>query len=65
VCPQNKSVIRLTTQPITFSEEEIGMILTKTLREQISGTLSRKLIELDIDEYYSVLPRNLSVLMTK
>jgi epoxyqueuosine reductase len=65
VCPQNKSVIRLTEQPVTFSEEEVVMILTKIPREQISKTLSHKLIRLDIDEYFSVLSRNLSVLMTK
>ncbi len=63
VCPQNRSVIRLNEHPITFSEEEVAMILNKTPREHISETLSDKLIRLDMDEYYSVLPRNLAVLM--
>jgi epoxyqueuosine reductase len=65
VCPQNRSVIRLKEQPVTFSEEESAVILNKTQREHISETLSQKIINLDIDEYFSLLPRNLSVLMNK
>jgi hypothetical protein len=55
----------LKEQPVIFSEEESAVILNKTQREHISETLSQKIINLDIDEYFSLLPRNLSVLMNK
>jgi epoxyqueuosine reductase len=65
VCPQNRSVIQLKEYPVTFLEEETAQILDKTPRNRISETVSTKLIELDMDEYYSLLSRNLSVLMNK
>ncbi|DAC73357.1 MAG TPA: FeS-binding protein [Thermoplasmata archaeon] len=65
VCPQNRSVIVSKEQPVIFSEEESAMILNKTPRENISETLSAKLISLDINEYYPLLSRNLSVIKNK
>jgi len=63
VCPQNKSVVHLKERPIVFSEEETTMILQKTPRDKISPSLSKKLLDLNLDEYYVLLSRNLSVLM--
>jgi epoxyqueuosine reductase len=65
VCPENKQFLHLKEQPIAFTEEETTLLLQKTSREQIPQTLAKKLVSLDIDEYYSVLGRNLSVLVHK
>jgi epoxyqueuosine reductase len=65
VCPQNRSVIQLKEQPVTFSEAETEQILNNTPRNRISEALSKKLIGQDMDGYYSLLSRNLSVLMNK
>jgi epoxyqueuosine reductase len=65
VCPQNRSVIQLKEQPITFSEGETAQILNNTPRNRISEALSKKLIDLDMDGYYSLLSRNLSALMNE
>jgi epoxyqueuosine reductase len=65
VCPQNKKFVQLHGQPINFSEEETSIILQKTPLENLSPTLTKKLAGLNIDEYYSLLGRNLTVLMKK
>jgi len=65
ICPQNKKFLQLNEKTINFSEEETSIILQKTLREHVSPTLAKKLAILDIDEYYSLLERNLTVLMNK
>ncbi|MCX6663383.1 MAG: FeS-binding protein, partial [Euryarchaeota archaeon] len=59
VCPQNKKFLQLNEKTINFSEEETSIILQKTPREHVSPTLAKKLAVLDIDEYYSLLERNL------
>jgi epoxyqueuosine reductase len=63
VCPQNKKFLHLYEQTISFSEEETSVILQKTPRERLPIALAKKLTDLDIDEYYSLLERNLAVLM--
>jgi epoxyqueuosine reductase len=65
VCPQNKKLLQLNEQTINFSEEETSIILQKTPREHLPKALAKKLAGLDIDEYYSLLERNLTVLMNK
>jgi len=65
VCPQNKKFLQLNDRTINFSEEETSIILQKTPRENVSPTLMKKLAGLNIDEYYSLLGRNLTVLMNK
>ena len=65
VCPQNKKFIQYDKQTIDFTEEETSIILHKTPREHLSKALAKKLIRFDIDEYYTVLGRNLSVLLNK
>jgi epoxyqueuosine reductase len=65
VCPQNKKFLQLNDQTVIFSEEETSIILHKTLRENLSTALTKKLAGLNIDEYYSLLGRNLTVLMNK
>ncbi len=65
VCPQNKKFLQLYEQSIDLSEDEISVILKKTPREHIPPILAKKLAKLNLDEYYSLLGRNLSVLMNK
>jgi len=65
VCPQNKKFLHLNDQTINFSEEETSIILQKKPRENLSPILRKKLVGLNIDEYYSLLGRNLTVLMNK
>ena len=65
VCPQNKKFLKLDEQTINFSEEETSIILQKTPREHLPKALEEKLIRLDMNEYYKLLGRNLSVLMNK
>ena len=65
VCPQNKKFLQYDKQTVDFTEEETSIILQKTPRELIPKALAKKLIRFDIDEYYTELGRNLSVLLNK
>ncbi len=65
ICPEDRKYLQFNTQTIDFTEEEISLILQKTPREGIPRTLAKKLIDLDMDEYYPLLQRNLTVLMNK
>lgn len=65
VCPQNKKFLEFNRKTINFTEEETSCILQKTPREHIPQTLAKKLVDIDIYEDYSILGRNLSVLMNK
>jgi len=65
VCPQNKKFIQYDKQTIDFTEEETSIILHNTPREHLSKALAKKLIRFDLDEYYTELGRNLSVLLNK
>ncbi len=65
VCPQNRKYRQMNTEPLVFTEEETMVLLENAPRERIPGTLSDKLSHFDIDEYYSILGRNLSALMKK
>jgi epoxyqueuosine reductase len=65
VCPQNKKFLGFDRKTISFTEDEISVILRKTPRENIPQALTKKLLDLDIYEDYPELPRNLTVLMNK
>jgi epoxyqueuosine reductase len=65
VCPQNNRFLQINEQTISFSEEETSIILQKTPQENIPSALAKKLADVNIDEYYSLLGRNLIVLMNK
>jgi epoxyqueuosine reductase len=65
VCPQNKKFLQFNKQTVNFTEEETSIILQKTPRRHLSKALAKKLIRFDIDEYYPLLGRNLSVLMNE
>ena len=65
VCPQNKNFLQFDKQTIDFTEEETSIILHKTPQERIPKALVEKLMHFNLDEYYTLLARNLSVLMNK
>ena len=65
VCPMNKKFLQIDKQTVDFTEEETLIILQKTPRELIPKSLTEKLIRFNIDEYYTLLERNLSVLLNK
>jgi epoxyqueuosine reductase len=65
VCPQNKKFLQFNKKTVNFTEEETSIILQKTPRQHLSKALAKKLMHFDIDEYYPLLGRNLSVLMNE
>jgi len=65
VCPENRAVIHRREEGVTFSESETNLILQGTPKEQLPPDLVSKLQGLNMAEYYSVLPRNLAVLLKK
>ena len=65
VCPENHAVVHRREEGVTFTETETDMILRGVPKESLPQELLAKLRDLNIDEYYSVLPRNLAVLLKK
>lgn len=64
-CPQNKEYRQMNAQSLVFTEEETATMLQNMPWEQVPKSLSEKLLSFDIDEYYPLLGRNLSVLINK
>jgi len=64
-CPLNRTIIQSQVDPVVFTEEETKIILEKTPWDNLPSLLAVKLKMLDIDGYYSVLPRNLKALLDK
>jgi len=65
VCPQNKKFLQRDENIINFSEKETSIILKKTPKKNIQPSLMKKLINLNLDEYYPLLGRNMKALMNK
>ncbi len=65
VCPQNRKYQQMNTRSLVFSEEETTILLENRSRERMPRTLKEKLLAFDIDEYYSILGRNLSALINQ
>ncbi|MDZ7261477.1 MAG: FeS-binding protein [candidate division KSB1 bacterium] len=63
VCPQNKNFLPWIEKREEFSEEETRLLLEGTPRHQLPADIVRKLEQLDLMEYFEVLPRNLGVLL--
>ena len=61
VCPVNHSLLKEKTIIETFSEEETSLILEN--KPDTSAALTEKLRQLDMDEYQTVLSRNLKALI--
>jgi epoxyqueuosine reductase len=65
VCPVNRAVVHRKEAGVTFSEQETDLILAGAPKEMLPPSLLSKLAGLNIDEYLTLLPRNLSVLLKK
>ncbi len=63
VCPQNKTFLEPEPTIIHFTKEETSALLRKTPRGLIPRPLAEKLTDLNLDEYYPLLQRNLAALM--
>jgi len=63
VCPVNRNYIKNVEKGITFSEKESEIIMQGLKEYQSSLEVIEKLKMINMDEYISVLPRNISVLI--
>lgn len=63
-CPKNREFISRVESEITFNAEEVGALLQKSPLEQLPCHLRQKLDKLNLTEYYDVIQRNLSVLIS-
>jgi epoxyqueuosine reductase len=64
-CPENKRFLLETEQKERFSEEETTLILNNTSKEKLPEETLTKIKHLDMEEYYTMIPRNLSVLLNR
>ncbi|MEW5817787.1 MAG: 4Fe-4S double cluster binding domain-containing protein [Spirochaetota bacterium] len=62
ICPLNRSLKEKMEIQEHFNEGETDMILHRVPFDELPETSQRKLKNLNIDEYYIVLPRNMGVL---
>ncbi len=64
-CPENRELLSKTETVESFSEPETELIMSGAPKESLPEALLTKLKRLDMDGYYELLPRNLSVLFGK
>lgn len=62
ICPADRPHLNALTAFMEFSEEETAFLLEGRPFDQFSETLKQKVESLEMQEYLSVLPRNLRVL---
>ena len=65
ICPENKRFLKWTEEIQHFSEFETNLIIQRTKINHLPITTVEKLIQLDLVDYYNILPRNLNVLFNK
>ncbi len=65
VCPVNRQYINDISETIEFTEEETGLLLSGVKFEQLPEELAQKIDKLNMRDYLSALPRNLSVLFSR
>ena len=59
----NKDFIKIKNRGIVFSEDETDIILRGFKKEDYQKNVYEKIRKLNMDEYNSLLPRNLRVLL--
>lgn len=64
-CPKNRDFILAKGISETFSEEDTWAILNGTPMDSLPEGLSAKIKRVNMDGYYSMLPRNLTLLMKR
>ncbi len=62
-CPMNKDFVETKNRDIVFSEDETEIILRGFKEEDYQKNVYAKIKKLNMDEYSSLLPRNLGVLL--
>lgn len=63
-CPQDKDLLGWVEEKEGFSEEETELLLQGKEWKKLLPQTRKKLSQLDIIEYYDILPRNLRLLLT-
>jgi epoxyqueuosine reductase len=63
VCPVNRNYIKNNDKGISFSEKETEIIIKVLKDDPINSNVIEKLKYIDMFEYISILPRNISVLI--
>jgi epoxyqueuosine reductase len=63
ICPENKKAIKWVEEKERFSEEETNIILSGCSLEEVPALTQQKLERLSLIDDYSLLSRNLSVLL--
>ncbi len=63
VCPLNKTLAKEKERLDTFSDEESDLIFKKVPLEELPEKMRSRLIDMELDDYYPMLARNLSVLI--
>ena len=63
VCPVNRDYIKKREKRITFSEDESDIFIKGLNKNQLTTNLLEKLKTIDMDEYISVLSRNINYLI--
>ena len=64
-CPQNKELLDMVDERISFSERETEMILNECEFANLPIEARNKLIYAGMESYYNVLPRNLRLLINR
>jgi len=64
ICPHNKKLVDIVEERISFSEKETGMILGGSTFESLPTDTKSKISHIGMESYYSVLPRNIRLLMS-
>jgi len=62
-CPQNRDLLEWIVPGAEFSPDETASLLDGTPLEELPAETSKKLEQLDMIEYFDILPRNLRVLL--
>jgi epoxyqueuosine reductase len=63
VCPANRELLDFEVMGPTFSEEETGAILERTPLDELPESTLETLRQVDLQDGYDVLPRNLGALI--
>jgi epoxyqueuosine reductase len=64
-CPQNRPYLKKVGETAEFTEEETELLLKGMPSEKIPAATLQKMKLLSLTDYFSMMPRNLSVLLNK
>ena len=65
VCPENADLMQWIEQGAEFTKEETALLLQGVPLDQLPAETAKKIKDLEVTEYFEVLPRNLVVLLNK